>query len=222
MAAHLLEAERLSKSYGDNVVFEDVSFTLDAGQSISITSPSGSGKSTVLAAVGQLLGVDGGRVLVEGQDVSGLDDEGKAALRRKTFGFVFQHAQLVGSLRAYENVAVPARFAPEVGFDVDERARGLLCELGLEDRLDHFPYQLSVGQKRRVALARALLLDPKVILADEPTNDLDADSADSVTAKLFEQVEAGRALVLVTHDLDLAARADRRYRLRGGRLVEEG
>lgn len=207
-------------AYGENRIFDDVSFTLDAGESISITSPSGSGKSTILAIVGLLLTPASGKVIVEGNDVTGASDGERSRLRQSTFGFVFQHAQLIGSLRAWENVAVPARFSDAADFDAEQRAKRLLVELGLEDRLEHFPYQLSVGQKRRVAVARALLLEPQVIIADEPTNDLDGVSAHSVAGKLFEQVERGRSLILVTHDEELAERTQHQYELAGGRLVQ--
>lgn len=220
MSNHVLEARSLSMTYGENRIFDDVSFTLDEGESISITSPSGSGKSTILAIVGLLLTPMSGAVVVEGQDVTNASDEQRSCLRQSTFGFVFQHAQLIGSLRAYENVAVPARFAGKGDSDADDRAKQLLVELGLQDRLEHFPYQLSVGQKRRVAVARALLLQPKVLIADEPTNDLDSGSAHSVAGKLFEQVEQGRSLILVTHDRELAARTQHQYELVGGRLVQ--
>lgn len=221
MAQHLLQVKDVAKSYGDSCVLKDVSFTLDAGESVSITSPSGSGKSTILAIVGLLLEPDAGCVLVDGVDALRLDDDARARLRREVFGFVFQHTQLIGSLRAYENAAVPARFTGKDDQGADDRARELLTQLGLGQRLDHYPHQLSVGQKRRVAVARALLLSPRIVIADEPTNDLDADSAHSVAAKLFSAVEEGKGLVLVTHDMELASKAQHHYELIDGALVRK-
>lgn len=216
----LLELDHVAMSYGEAQILKDVSFALGRGQCISLTSPSGTGKSTILSIAGLLLEPSSGRVLVGGEEVPASNEAKRAALRNRSIGFVFQHTQLVGSLRAWENVAVPARFAKGIDFDVEQRARQLLCDLGLEERLDHYPFQLSVGQKRRIAVARALILNPDIILADEPTNDLDQGSADSVTEILFDQVKQGRGLLLVTHDQELAARADVRLRLEDGKLVQ--
>lgn len=174
---------------------------------------------------GLLLKPDAGTVMVDGGDALALDDDGRARLRRSRFGFVFQHTQLIGSLCAYENAAVSTRFVESggtAGEPTDERARALLSDLGLAERLYHYPYQLSVGQKRRVAVARALLLDPPVIVADEPANDLDSDSARRVEEKLFAVVGRGKALVLVTHDRELAVKARRQYELVGGTLARKG
>lgn len=220
MEDYLIEARGLAKSYGDETIFRDVDFILAQGKSMSITSASGSGKSTLLAIIGLILTPDSGTVIIDGQDAAKLDDASRAHVRQHEIGFVFQHAQLIGSLRAYENVAVPARFAQGVDFDADARSRELLSQLGLGERLDHFPYQLSVGQKRRIAVARALLLNPKIVIADEPTNDLDAGTADSVAAKLFSQVDEGRSLILVTHDEELANRTDHRFELSKDGLVQ--
>ena len=218
--AALLRVEHIAKAYGDTKILEDVSFELCAGKSLSITSPSGSGKSTILSIVGLLLAPDSGLVFIDGKDVFGSDEAELAKLRSKFFGFVFQHTQLIGSLRAYENVAVPARFVHDLDFDADKKAKELLVNLGLEERLEHYPHQLSVGQKRRVAVARALLLNPQIILADEPTNDLDLNSADSVANMLFEQPKNGKALILVTHDAQLAQKTDHQYVLKNGILEQ--
>ena len=216
----LLRVEHITTAYGETTILEDVSFELCAGKSLSITSPSGSGKSTILSIVGLLLAPDSGLVFIDGKDVFGSDEAELAKLRSKFFGFVFQHTQLIGSLRAYENVAVPARFVHDLDFDADKKAKELLVSLGLEQRLEHYPHQLSVGQKRRVAVARALLLNPQIILADEPTNDLDLNSADSVANMLFEQPKNGKALILVTHDAQLAQKTDHQYVLKNGILEQ--
>ena len=205
----MLEVKGLGKSYGDQTILEDISFTVRSGESVAFVSPSGSGKSTLLSMLGLLLSSTTGTVVVDGQDTDDLDDQQLSALRRNVFGFVFQHTQLVGSLRAVEDVEAPALFAKGLPFNVRERAEGLLRSVGLGERLEHYPFQLSIGQKRRVALARALMMDPPVIIADEPTNDLDAKSAQSVTDQLFARVEEGGILLFATHDADLATRATR-------------
>lgn len=205
----MLEVKGLGKSYGDQTILEDISFTVRSGESVAFVSPSGSGKSTLLSMLGLLLSSTTGTVVVDGQDADDLDDQQLSALRRNVFGFVFQHTQLVGSLRAVENVEAPALFAKGLPFNVRERAEGLLRSVGLGERLEHYPFQLSIGQKRRVALARALMMDPPVIIADEPTNDLDAKSAQSVTDQLFARVEEGGILLFATHDASLATRATR-------------
>lgn len=215
-----IQVKDLGKSYGDAVILEDISFEVASGESIAFVSPSGSGKSTLLSMLGLLLSSTTGTVIVDGEDTDGLTDAQLSVLRRDLFGFVFQHTQLVGSLRAIENVEVPARFAHDLPFDVHGRARELLCHLGLESRLEHYPFQLSIGQKRRVALARALMMDPSVVIADEPTNDLDEESAQSVADSLFSRVEAGGILLFATHDAELAKRASRIMRLEGKTFVE--
>ena len=210
----MLEVKGLGKSYGDQTILEDISFTVRSGESVAFVSPSGSGKSTLLSMLGLLLSSTTGTVVVDGQDTDDLDDQQLSALRRNVFGFVFQHTQLVGSLRAVENVEAPALFAKGLPFNVRERAEGLLRSVGLGERLEHYPFQLSIGQKRRVALARALMMDPPVIIADEPTNDLDAKSAQSVADQLFARVEEGGILLFATHDANLATRATRVMRLK--------
>ena len=170
--------------------------------------------------LGLILTPTSGDVVVGEQGTRGLSDAARSALRGRTVGFVFQHTQLIGSLRAWENVTVPARFAGSGRVaDGEARARELLERFGLAERAEHYPYQLSIGQKRRVACARALMLAPPVLIADEPTNDLDADSADSVTRALFEHVERGGILLFATHDAALSAKAERVFHLRDGRFA---
>lgn len=215
-----LKVENLGKSYDGNVILENISFAAEPGDSIAFVSPSGSGKSTLLSMLGLLLSSTTGTVVVDGQDSDALGDKELSRLRRQTFGFVFQHTQLVGSLRAVENVMAPANFAGKLPFDARERAEQLLDGLGLDDRLMHYPYQLSIGQKRRVSVARALLLDPPIVIADEPTNDLDADSSASVADTLFERAANGGILLFATHDRELASRASRVMHLEGKTFVE--
>ena len=210
----ILEIKDVAKSFGDAEIIRPTSFSVGEGDTVAFVSPSGSGKSTMLSMVGLLLTPDSGQIIVEGAgdgggavDALALDDTARSRLRQRMFGFVFQSTQLVGSLRAIENVTAPAGFAGKLDFDPVERACELLERFGLSDRMRHFPHQLSVGQKRRVALARALLLRPRVIIADEPTNDLDAASAATVADALFEYADAGNALLYATHDEALASRA---------------
>jgi len=210
-----IEAIDLGKAYDDAVVIEHTSFRADEGEAVAFSSPSGSGKSTLLSILGLLLDPTSGSVVVDGQDTSVLSDDARSDLRLRTFGFVFQHTQLIGSLRAWENVATPARFAGKLDFDPEERAKQLLCDLGLEDRLNHYPFQLSIGQKRRVALARALIMKPRILIADEPTNDLDSSNASSVTEALFGHAQRGGILLYATHDQQLIERATCVMRLEG-------
>ena len=204
----ILKVDSISKSFDGVEIIRPTSFSVDATDTFAFVSPSGSGKSTMLSMVGLLLSPDTGRILLEdGSDALALDDNARSKLRQRMFGFVFQSTQLIGSLRAIENVTAPAGFAGKLDFDPQERAQELLERFGLADRMMHYPHQLSVGQKRRVALARALLLSPRVIIADEPTNDLDAASATTVADALFDYAAQGNALLYATHDAELAARA---------------
>lgn len=215
-----LVAENLGKSYGDAVILEGINFQANPGDSIAFMSPSGSGKSTLLSMLGLLLTPTAGRVVVDGVDTSTMNDKQLSKLRLENVGFVFQHTQLIGSLRAIENVTVPANFSAQGAKAKVEQAREMLCRLGLEKRLLHYPHQLSVGQKRRVALARALVMDPPIVIADEPTNDLDAESRNSVADALFERCKNGGILLFATHDEELASRATRIMRLEGKTFKE--
>lgn len=204
----LLEVKDISKSFGDNEIIRSTSLSVNAGDTIAFTSPSGSGKSTMLSMVGLLLTPDSGEILLEdGTNALVLDDKALSRLRQRLFGFVFQSTQLVGSLRAIENVTAPTGFAGKLDFDATERAKELLERFGLADRMYHYPSQLSVGQKRRVAVARAIIMNPRIIIADEPTNDLDEESAQTVIDALFAYAADGNALLYATHDIDLAQRA---------------
>lgn len=213
----LLEINQVSKAFGDTPVIEGTSIAINPGDTIALTSPSGSGKSTMLAMAGLLLKPDSGSILANGE-VNALDlpDKELSELRQSLIGFVFQSTQLVGSLRAIENVTAPASFIKgKLPFEPEARARDLLERFGLADRMYHYPHQLSVGQKRRVAVARAMLLSPKILIADEPTNDLDIESAEEVENALFEYAEKGNALLYATHIPSLAARAKTTMTLQG-------
>lgn len=212
-----LEIKNVSKSFDGTPIIEDTSFAIEAGSTIALTSPSGSGKSTMLSMAGLLLAPDSGSIVTEnGICALSLPDGELSLLRQRLLGFVFQSTQLIGSLRAIENVTAPARFVRgKPPFKPEERAGELLERFGLADKMLHYPHQLSVGQKRRVAVARAMLLEPKIIIADEPTNDLDEASAATVSDALFDYAKEGNALLFATHLPDLAARAKTVMKLEG-------
>lgn len=216
-----ISVENLGKSYDDAVILKNISFEAKPGDSIAFMSPSGSGKSTLLSMLGTLLTPSEGTVTIDSQKTSDLSEKQLAQLRLEKIGFVFQHTQLIGSLRAIENVTAPANFTKKDMRKVEEDARKLLTSLGLEERLMHYPFQLSIGQKRRVALARALILNPSIVIADEPTNDLDASSSEGVADALFSRCEQGGILLFATHDEKLASRASRIMRLEGNTFIEK-
>jgi putative ABC transport system ATP-binding protein len=197
---------------------DDVTMEIPRGDFVSVVGPSGSGKSTLLLMLGGMLSPASGRVLVDGVSLYDLDIEKRAALRRKTIGFVFQTFNLIPYLTASENVQVPLMLAGVDGNEKTDRAAELLGRLGLGDRMDHKPSELSVGQQQRVALARVQANDPPVILADEPTGNLDPDTGRAVLSFLEEVNREGRTIVMVTHDARAAERAKRIIRLDEGRI----
>lgn len=213
----LLSVNNVSKAFDGNPVIENTSLEVNPGDTIALVSPSGSGKSTMLSIAGLLLTPDTGSIITAGgANALELGDKERSHLRQQLLGFVFQSTQLIGSLRAIENVTAPANFVSGgIAFDAQERAAELLERFGLADRMYHYPHQLSVGQKRRVAVARAMLLEPKIIIADEPTNDLDEESAAEVADALFNYAAQGNALLYATHIGTLAARADKKMTLQG-------
>ena len=217
----VLELSGVMKEYDGETILAGCDLQLRSGDFVAVVGESGCGKSTLLSVAGLLLSPSAGSVLVEGVNMAGVPDAEASAERARAFGFVFQHTQLIGSLRAIDNVLVPACFGAADMGAAAARAAELVERLGIAHRANHFPHQLSVGQKRRVALARALVLDPLAIIADEPTNDLDEPNADAVAAILREYAESGRAVLVATHDVRLAAAAGRVLRLEDGRLTEE-
>jgi putative ABC transport system ATP-binding protein len=220
----ILEVERLSKSYrsggGALEVLKAVSFRIPAGDTVAIVGPSGSGKTTLLGLCAGLDAASEGTVRLAGHDLGALDEDGRARVRNAHTGFVFQSFQLIPTLTALENVMVPLELRG--GAAPRDEARRLLAQVGLGDRTGHYPAQLSGGEQQRVALARAFINRPRILFADEPTGNLDADTGRRVVESLFELNRAhGTALILVTHDLDLARRARRLIRLRNGAVVED-
>jgi putative ABC transport system ATP-binding protein len=198
----------------------DVHLQVNAGEFLAVVGPSGSGKSTLMNIIGCLDRPTTGRYWFAGTEVAQLDDDGLAELRSRRIGFVFQSYNLLPRTNALENVATPLLYQGVPRAERHERARASLERLGLADRLDHEPTQLSGGQQQRVAIARALVTDPALILADEPTGNLDSASGAEVLALLHELNRAGRTIVLITHDADVAAAADRQVHVRDGRLLQ--
>ncbi len=196
-----------------------VSLEIEKGDFVAIIGPSGSGKSTFLHLVGGMLSPTEGKVRIEKNSLYDLTSDERSALRKKKIGFVFQTFNLVPYLTALENVQVPLVLAGLPEEKQKQRAEALLDRVGLSDRFDHKPRELSVGQQQRVALARMLANDPILILADEPTGNLDPETADTIMEFLAELNAEGRTVIMVTHDMRLADRAKRSLRLQAGKLV---
>jgi putative ABC transport system ATP-binding protein len=202
-------------------VLDQVDLRIGAGEFVAVVGPSGSGKSTLLGLLAGLDEPTSGRVWLDGQDLAELTEDERARLRRDRIGFVFQSFQLISSLTALENVRVPLDLAGRR--DGTERARALLEQVGLGERMGHLPVQLSGGEQQRVALARAFVHRPRVLFADEPTGNLDGAAGAGILELLRElNREQGATVVMVTHDLELAAAAGRSIRLRDGRVVPAG
>jgi lipoprotein-releasing system ATP-binding protein len=218
-----VRAVGLTKTYQDGVrrveVLRQVDLAVRPGEIVAIVGPSGSGKSTLLHLLGALDRPDAGTVEIGGQSLAGLTGAQLAMFRNRTIGFVFQFHQLLPDFTALENVMLPGRIAGAEPRQVLERARGLLSEVGLAERLDHFPSQLSGGERQRVALCRALALEPPLLLADEPTGNLDPASGETVFELLLSLQTRHRTTgVLVTHNPEIARRCTRTLRLDGGVL----
>jgi lipoprotein-releasing system ATP-binding protein len=222
----MLIAKDVAKSYptprGELPILSDISLTLDRGDAIAIMGPSGSGKSTLLYILGTLERPSSGSVTLDGQDPFALGERAQAAFRNRHIGFVFQDHSLLPQCSVLENVLAPTLAAPPAEGSAREderRAREILGQVGLHDRLDHRPGELSGGEKQRAAVARALIRNPDVLLCDEPTGNLDRTSADGV-ARLLLELHAGRQtiLVVVTHSPALAERFPVRYEMDNGRL----
>jgi len=202
-------------------ILRGIDLRIEHGQFAAIMGPSGSGKSTLLGLLAGLDNATSGRILLDGEDITGLSEDRMAEVRGRKIGFVFQSFQLIPTLTAEENVLLPAELAG-AGPEAAGRARELLDRVGLSDRLDHYPVQLSGGEQQRVALARAFITRPPILLADEPTGNLDGATGQHVLELLLElnRVE-GATLILVTHDSSLAAHADRIITLRDGLVVSD-
>lgn len=223
MHASVIKAESLSKVVSTNqeqlTILENVNLDIKEGESIAIVGTSGAGKSTLMTLLAGLDTPSLGEVHLLGKTLNTLSDEERAAIRSESVGFVFQSFLLIPSLSALENVTLPCLLKGE-NEDV-ERAKALLASVGLENRIHHSPSQLSGGEQQRVALARAFMVQPKVLFADEPTGNLDQQTAAKVVELLFElNKQHGTTLVLVTHDMKLAELCDRRVHIQSGHLEE--
>ena len=221
-----LEVEHLVKTYRDAAgretpVLKDVSFTVAAGEVVAVTGASGSGKSTLLHAAGGLDAFDGGRILIAGTDIARLSEKERDRLRNEKLGFVYQFHHLLPELTALENAAMPLLIRRIADAEAKRKAAELLTAVGLKERLNHLPGEMSGGERQRTAIARALIGTPACLLADEPTGNLDAETAQSVFDILIENDHrTGSAAVIVTHDATLAARCDRVLTLKMGSILK--
>jgi len=221
-----MKLEGVSKSYKHRgrlvTALDNATLEINRGEFVAVVGASGSGKSTLLLMLGGMLSPSSGRVFLNGHSLYDLSPNQRAEIRRDKIGFVFQTFNLIPYLTALENVQIPLYLAGMAPADQCERATNLLQRVGLGDRLDHKPSELSVGQQQRVALARVLANDPEVVLADEPTGNLDPDTSEQILCQLDELNREGRTIVMVTHDPRAAARAGRILHLNAGRVLPQG
>ena len=221
----LIQARNLRKTYhaGDQVVhaLDGLDLDIHANEYVALMGPSGSGKSTLMNMLGCLDSPTSGSYVLNGQDVSRLEDDALADIRNREIGFVFQTFNLLPRYTAQENVALPMIYAGIGKADRMKRAKEVLAQVGLADRMDHRPNELSGGQRQRVAVARALVMRPSIILADEPTGNLDTATSLEVMELFADIQKAGNTVILVTHEEDIAACAERTVRLRDGRVESD-
>ena len=215
----LLEAQNLTKSYGQLCVLNDVSLAVETGQVISIVGPSGAGKSALLHILGTLDKPDKGTVKLEGVSVFGQSDKQLPKYRNQNIGFIFQFHHLLPEFTALENVCIPAFIAGQSTAVAEKRAKELLERLKLSHRIQHKPGELSGGEQQRVAVARALMMQPKLILADEPSGNLDTENAHALHQLFFDlRTEFNQTFIIVTHNDDLANMADRKIVMKDGKI----
>ena len=211
--------KRVPMADGELAILEGINLEIKSGETVAIIGASGSGKSTLLGLLAGLDTASDGQVLIDGEDLQALDEDGRAALRGRDVGFVFQSFQLLPALTALENVMLPLELKGDG--DAKEKAAGYLKRVGLESRMDHYPRQLSGGEQQRVAIGRAFAGSPRILFADEPTGNLDRATGERIADLLFDlNREEGTTLVLVTHDLTLAQRCGRRFEMDSGALRE--
>ena len=220
----MLEVKNLTKSYPSNekslTVLDQVSFSVNAGDTLAIVGASGSGKTTLLGLCAGLDRATSGSVILNQKSLDSLDEDERAAVRSEDVGFIFQSFQLISTLTALENVMVPLELRGEK--NVSAQAQELLNRVGLADRQNHYPGQLSGGEQQRVALARAFSNNPKILFADEPTGNLDEETSQKVEKLLFDlNQERGTTLILVTHDMELANKTQKIIQLKGGKVIAE-
>ncbi|HDP54615.1 MAG TPA: ABC transporter ATP-binding protein [Bacteroidetes bacterium] len=216
----MIEVQKIVKSFGSLTVLKEVDIEIPAEKVVAIVGPSGAGKTTLLQIMGTLSKPDSGKVLIDGADLSLLNDKALAAYRNQNIGFVFQFHHLLPEFTALENICIPGFIGRQPKAKVEKRAKELLSFLGLANRMDHKPAELSGGEQQRVAVARALINQPKVILADEPSGNLDSKNKDELHQLFFTlRDELKQTFVVVTHDKELAHMADLELTMNDGRFV---
>lgn len=216
----MLEIKNIYKSFGNLQVLNDISLTIDKGEIVAIVGPSGAGKTTLLQIIGTLEKPDSGNILFNGADLPSMNDKKLSAFRNKNMGFVFQFHQLLPEFTAQENVALPALIAGTSKKNAMEKAAGILTQLGLEGRMRHKPAAMSGGERQRTAIARALINDPEIIFADEPTGSLDSSNRQEIQDIFVDlRDRLGQTVVMVTHDASLAAIADRIIEMADGKIL---
>ncbi len=217
----MIKVENINKSFGQVDVLKDVSLHIAAGEVVSIVGPSGAGKTTLLQIIGTLSRQDSGRVLINGVDLSTIGDKKLSRFRNQNIGFVFQFHNLLGEFTALENICIPAYIAGSDRKQTEQRAVELLELLGMKHRMNHKPSEMSGGEQQRVAVARALINSPALLLADEPSGNLDSHNRDELHSLFFElRDKLGQTIVIVTHDNDLAQRSDRKIEMLDGRIIK--
>jgi putative ABC transport system ATP-binding protein len=219
MVPPLISAQNLAKKYLDRWVLDQVSFQVDSGEFLAITGPSGCGKSTLLNVLGLMEAPDDGQLQFLGTEMTHLAQDQRAKVRNKFLGMVFQSFNLLAGLTVLDNVRLPTKYSPKLDFDATERALSLLDKVGLALRAKDFPQQLSGGEQQRVAVARALMMSPRLILADEPTGNLDRANSERLLEMFLALHSEGTSFIVVTHDSEVAHRAGRVITMRDGKIV---
>ena len=223
---NLIEMNSICKSYRnigfETRVLEDVTLHIREGEYVSLMGPSGAGKSTLMAIMGCLSQPTSGEYILDGEEVSTLNDRKLSRVRNEKIGFVFQAFHLLPGVTALENVILPLVYAKRPPSNIKERARELLAKVGMEHRLHHTPGQLSGGEQQRVTIARSLINDPRIILADEPTGNLDSKNGIEIMKTFDNLIKEGKTIVLITHDLEVAQHAGRIVSIRDGQIASDG
>ncbi|MGE5277616.1 MAG: ABC transporter ATP-binding protein [Acidobacteriota bacterium] len=223
---HVISMSAIRKVYDTGKVkveaLKGIDLAVASGEFVAVVGPSGSGKSTLMNLIGCLDTPTGGTYRLAGEDVAGLSRDELADIRNRRVGFVFQNFNLLPQISAFENVEMPLLFGGVPPKKRKERVENLLAKVGLADRMEHKPTELSGGQMQRVAIARALAMDPDILLADEPTGNLDTSSGGDVMSLFADLWQQGRTLIVITHDMSLARRAGRVVEVRDGRIIREG